>query len=221
MGYYRQLSLGLAVVIVMLLSGCMAPSRSNYQTYRAHLPKSVLVLPPLSQSLDIKAPYRYLSTVSQPLAESGYYVFPVAVVDAVLKENGLPTPGEMHTVSLSKIREVFGADAVLYVTIEEYGHTYRVVSSTTSVKSKAVLIDVQTGATLWEGRATVVQQSGESSGGLLGMVVSAAVSQIVSSVTDHAHSLAAEANDQLLRDETTGLLLGPYHPDYKKDTRGH
>jgi hypothetical protein len=117
----------------MLAAGCASQPR-DYASYRAHLPRSVLVLPPLNQSVEVDAPYRYLSTISRPLAEAGYYVFPVAVVDGVMKENGLPTPGEMHAVSLEKIREVFGADAVLYVTIEDYGQKYLIVLSGTVVK---------------------------------------------------------------------------------------
>src|SRR5689334_21500588 len=110
----------LVCTVLMLATGCAAPARLDYSVYRAHVPKSVLVLPPLNQSVEVNAPYGYLATISRPLAECGYYVFPVAVIDAFLKENGLPTPGEMHAISLQKIHEVFGADAVLYVTIEEY-----------------------------------------------------------------------------------------------------
>ena len=70
--------------------------------------------------------------MSRPLVEAGYYVFPVAVVDAFMKENGLPTAGEMHGVSLAKLREVLGADAVLYAVIENWGQKYRVISSDTA-----------------------------------------------------------------------------------------
>lgn len=71
------------------------------------------VLPPLNQDTDIKDTYDCLSTVTRPLAEMGYYVHPVAVVDQFMKENGLPTAGEMHQVPLDKIRDIIGADAVL------------------------------------------------------------------------------------------------------------
>ena len=220
MGQYRLFIFGLVCVVLMLTGGCATPAKYDYTAYRANLPKSVLVLPPLNQSVDVNAPYSYLSTVSRPLAESGYYAFPVAVVDAFMKENGLPTPGEMHTVSLDKIREVFGADAILYVTIEEYGAKYRVLASTTRVRAKATLVDVVTGTTLWEGTANAVQSSGSSGGNIIGMLISAAASQIISSATDHAHSLSAVANTQMFFNENTGLLLGPYNPDYDKDVRG-
>jgi hypothetical protein len=144
----------------------------------------------------------------------------VAVIDAFMKENGLPTPGEMHAVSLDKIHKVFGADAVLYVTIEEYGQKYQLLSSTTVVKVHAALVDVATGATLWAGRSQAVQSSGNAGGGIIGMLVTAAVSQIVQSATDNAHTLAVQANTQMIFDANSGLLFGPYNPEYKTDIRG-
>jgi hypothetical protein len=75
-----------------------------------------------------------------PVAEAGYYVFPIALVDQTFKENGLPTPGEMHQASLNKLREVFGADAALYITITQYGSVYSVIDSSVIVSANADLI---------------------------------------------------------------------------------
>jgi hypothetical protein len=220
MRLYRFLMLYLAGAVLILTGGCATTTPPDYSAYRAHIPKSVLVLPPLNQSVEVNAPYAYLSTITRPLAECGYYVFPVAVVDALMKENGLPTPAEMHSVSLNKIREVFGADAVLYATIEEYGQKYQVLSSVTIVKARVSLVDVATGTTLWEGTAQAAQSSGDSGGGLIGMLVTAAVSQIVGTALDPAHALAYQANAQMIFNDHSGLLLGPYNPGYATDTRG-
>lgn len=111
------------------------------------------MLPPINQSTDVRGTYSYLSTVTRPLAEMGYYVFPVAEVDELMKENGLPTAGEMRSVSLDKIGEIIGADSVLYVTLKKYGSKYELISSVTTVAADAKLVDVKTGVTLWEGTA--------------------------------------------------------------------
>ncbi len=148
----------IALVAVSVLCGCRTPH--DYSAYLEHMPRSILVLPPLNNSVEPAAPYIYISTVTRPLAERGYYVFPVAVIDLMMKENGLPTPGEMHQVSLAKIDEILGADAVLYVTIEEWGTEYHIISSTTKVRILATLVDVKTGKTLWSGRHAAVHGSG-------------------------------------------------------------
>ena len=135
----RLLRLGLCgLALTVMLTGCVAPY--DYTNFRAHPPRSILVLPPLNESTAVEGTYGYLSTVTMPLAEMGYYVYPVVVVDQFMKENGLPTAGEMHQAPLDKIRDIFGADAVLYVTLKQYGTKYQVINSATIVTVKARLV---------------------------------------------------------------------------------
>ena len=61
-------------------AGC-ATKPYDYTNFRAHPPRSIVVLPPLNETTDIAGTYSYLSTVTMPIAELGYYVYPVAVVD--------------------------------------------------------------------------------------------------------------------------------------------
>lgn len=204
-----------AVAGIALLSGCVAPR--DYTALREHMPRSVLVLPPLNESLDVRATYGVLSTVTRPLAEMGYYVYPVAVIDLFLKENGLPTAGEMHQIPLNKVDEIFGADAVLYMTIEEYGTKYSIIDSSTIVRLKARLVDVKTGDLLWDGRVDVRVSSSGNSNGLIGMLISATVNQVVASSTDQAHGVSAQANTQLFTTRNKGLLYGPLHPGFGMD----
>ena len=183
-------------------------------------PRSILVLPPLSESVAVDATYSWLTTATAPLAETGYYVFPVAMVDAFMKDNGLPSAGEMREVSLAKLGEVFGADAVLYVTIKKWGQQYIVISSNTVVKAEATLVDVATGTQLWKWEIDHVERSG-GTGNLIADIVIAAVEQIVDTLTDQTHYAARRANFLLFRNERTGLPYGPYHPKHETDPRLH
>lgn len=210
-----------ATLLVLGVSGCAAlmPQPRDYSSYRSHMPRSVLVMPPINDSVEVDASYVYLSTITQPLAEAGYYVFPVAVVDNFMKENGLPTPTEMNAVPLDKIGDIFGADAVLYIHIEDWGQKYIIISSTTVVKARAKLVDVRTGTTLWEGTAQASEDSGDGGGSLVGILVAAVVDQVVDSSTGRVHELSGFANTLMIRGHN-GLLLGPYNPEYAADVRG-
>ncbi|HTI97770.1 MAG TPA: GNA1162 family protein [Dongiaceae bacterium] len=200
----------LVPLLGLLLAGC-ATTPYDYTNYRAHPPRSILVLPPLNESTAVDASYSYLSTVSFPLAEAGYYVFPVAEVDHFLKENGMPTPGEMHQIPLDKARDILGADAVLYLTIKQYGTKYVVVSSVTTVTVSGKLVDTRTGLTLWEGTGTAQDNSG-GSGNIIADLISAALTQVINSSVDHAHAVCRLTNVQLFTLKDHGLLDGPYHP---------
>lgn len=207
-----------SAIILAAASACV--HKPDYTLYRARMPRSILVLPPQNSSTAVEAPYIFLSTASRPIAEAGYYVFPVAVIDAFMKENGLPTPDEMHGVSLKKIKEVFGADAVLYFKIEEWGQKYYVLSSQTIVRVGARLVDVESGQTLWTGQAVGVRDSGSGQTNLLGMLIAAAVHQIVFSMVDQTHELSRLANTTMVFNSDNGLLFGPRHPEFATDKRG-
>jgi len=170
------------------------------------------VLPPLNESTAIEGTYSYLSTVTEPIAEIGFYVFPVAVLDHFFKENGMPTAGEMHQAPLHKIREIVGADAVLYITLKQYGTKYQVLNSVTAVVAQGKLVDTQTGTVLWEGTVAAQESSG-GSGNIIADLVTAAVEQIINKTADYAHKVARKANAQF-RVKDHGLLYGPYSPKY-------
>jgi hypothetical protein len=213
---WKRLVAGMFLVIVSALPvGCATtPTSYDYSNFRRLPPRSILVLPPLNDSTAVEATYGYLSTVTRPLAEMGYYVFPVAVMDQFFKENGMPSAGEMHQAPLSKIREVVGADSVLYVTVQEYGTDYMLISSNTVVRARASLVDTRTGTTLWEGVGVALEGSG-GSGDPIVDAIAAVVTQVVNTSTDRAHKVSTLANSNLLTVPNKGLLYGPYHPKYE------
>jgi hypothetical protein len=208
------------ISVLSMLGACTSSvTKQDYTNYRKANPASILVLPPLNNSPDTKATYGFLSTVTMPLAEGGYYVFPVTLVDQTFKENGLQNPAEMHEAPLNKLREIFGADAVLYITIESYGASYKVVSSNSVVTASARLVDSKTGTLLWSGKATASSDENDSNSnlGLAGLLVKAIVKQIVSNAVDQSHDISKITSSRLLSPLPNGLLYGPRSPMYKKD----
>ena len=110
-----------ATAIILSACSATAPQPFDYSAFRESKPRSILVLPPLNESPEVKASAGMLASSTQPLAESGYYVFPVAAVAETFKQNGLDNAHDIHQVSLEKLNRIFGADAVLYIKINQYG----------------------------------------------------------------------------------------------------
>lgn len=208
----HRISFALVITVVgMMNTGC-AVKPYDYTALKASQPRSILVIPPQNNTVEVNAPYIFLSTITAPLAERGYYVFPVAVIDQFLKDNGLPTPAEMNAIPLDKIREHIGPDAVLYVTIDDWGQQYQVLSSVSRVSSQWRLVDAKTGQQLWSGRAFAQQSSGDGGGGLAGMLVAAVVEQVLSAIDDKTPQLSRMANYNTIYSQSRGLLPGPYLP---------
>ena len=205
-------------VLKLLLTGCAKKASYDYTAFKESKPRSILVLPPVNHSPDVNASHSMLSTVTAPLAEDGFYVFPVAVVEETFKQNGITGAEDIRSVSAAKLREIFGADAALYIDITSYGSTYMVVSSETRVTANARLVDLRNGKVLWTGNATASDSENDNNnGGIIGMLVQAAVKQISSTIADKGHDIAGLTSYRLLSaSQTDGLLYGPRSPNYAK-----
>ncbi|WP_038912346.1 DUF799 domain-containing protein [Dickeya dadantii] len=207
---------------VLVLTGCAKPQPYDYTSFKQSKPRTILVLPPLNHSPDVKAGTSFLSQVTYPLAESGYYVLPVAVTDETFKQNGLTTAQDIHAVSVAKLHQIFGADAALYIDITDYGSKYMVINSETRVTASARLVDLRNGKELWKGSATASssEQQSNSNGGIVGLLVQAAVTQIANTITDKGHDIAGITSVRLLTaGGPSSLLYGPRSPMYGKEAK--
>ncbi|MGB4060068.1 MAG: GNA1162 family protein [Burkholderiaceae bacterium] len=210
MNSYTSLLVG--VLGVVLLTGCATKQPPyDYTSFNKAKPATLLVMPPLNNSPDIKATPSMWATATKPLAEAGYYVLPVTLVDETLRQNGVETATDAHAISINKLQDYFGADAAVYIKVSRYGATYAVVTSETVVEADAKIVDLRTGAILWEGTArasSAEQQQSQSS--VAGLLIAALVNQIVSTTTDAAHNYAGVASDRLLAaPRYNGVLPGP------------
>ncbi|RRS08855.1 hypothetical protein EAG18_10050 [Pseudoalteromonas sp. J010] len=214
----RQTTLTLLLLALTLITGCVStPEGHDYSAFRTADPHSIIVLPPINNTPEVIAPYSLMSQIYHPIAESGYYVFPAAVVEQTFKNNGLTVASDTHAVPVTKLHEIFGADAALYITIEEYGTSYVVVSSETVVTASATLVDLKSGTVLWQDKASAssAETRGNNGGGLVGMLVEAALNQVLESVTDRGFDIAAITSSRLLSSDIhNGLLHGPRSPKY-------
>lgn len=204
----------------LLLTGCVTPPSYDYTAFRQSRPASILVLPPVNTSTAVEASHSLLSQVTLPLAESGYYVLPVTLVDETFRQNGLTNPAEITAVPPAKLREIFGADAALYIQISQYGTVYRVLQSESVVTADARLLDLRNGAVLWTGKASAssAENRGNSQGGLIGLLVEAIIYQIVENVSDASHNVAGITSGRLLHaGRPAGILYGPRSPKYQQD----
>ena len=211
----------LMAYLATMLVGCASRQGPalDYTAFKQSRPRSIVILPPINESPDVLATYSMLSQMTRPLAESGYYVFPVALVDETFKQNGLTVPNDIQSVAPAKLREIFGADAALYVTVKKYGATYTILNSVAVVSATAQLVDLRTGTTIWYGAATANNnEGGNSGGGLIGALVAAAVKQIINSTADTSHPVAAKTSLRLLSaGQLNGVLYGPYLQQYGSD----
>lgn len=217
----RILKLAACLAPLVLAVGCAGTKQApyDYTAFKAAKPRSILVLPPVNNSPEVNAGNSVYAQVTYPLAEAGYYVLPVALVNETFKQNGMTTSADIHALPTTKLQEIFGADAGVYITITKYGASYTVVDSVVVVAAEAKLVDLKTGTVLWSGAASASNNEGgnNNTGGLIGALVAAAVKQIINSTTDQSHPVAGVTSARLLSAGlNNGILYGPRSANYQK-----
>jgi hypothetical protein len=206
-------------LLSILFIGCGAQQANfNYTTFKTHHPKSILILPPVNNTSDIKASDTVYSYTTFPLAESGYYVFPIPLVKQTFQQNGFSEASEIQNIPHSKLHEIFHADAVMYINVKSYGSTYNIISSNIVVTLEGKLVDLKTSSVLWSGTASANSSQNSSGGGLVGLLITSLVTQILNSSTDATVKYADLANVRLLHaGKKNGILFGHRSPKFKSD----
>ena len=197
--------------LLLTLNACH--KKPNYSEFERLKPRSILVIPPLNTTASLEASNSYLSTITLPLAERGYYVFPLAVVERMMRDNGVTGPEEMRLVPRDKLREIFGADALLDITIDDWSTSYFLVQASTTVKLTYKLFDLSSGSELWAGTRDATISSSSNSGGnpiisLISIAVSAAAHAASNTDDSTKIELASQINQNLLSNDKYGLLKG-------------
>jgi len=199
------------LVAGLLLTGCATQqAASDLSAFNAAKPRSILVVPAANKSLDVDAPNYLLTTLTVPLAEKGYYVFPVHTAKTVLEQEGFYDGDQVQKQPPESLAKLFGADAVLYVTINRWDAQYAVITTTVTVDFDYRLV-YKDGTELWKANKKMqYSPQQQNSGSPLGNLIAAAVNAAMTRAKPNYMPLAQQANFQVLTGAPTAIPDGPY-----------
>ena len=160
--------------------------------------------------MDVTAPDYFLSTVSIPVAELGYYVFPVNLIKRTLEDDGLSDANLVHAASTTKLCELFGADAALYIVIERWDAQYLLLTTTVTIELTYILKSGVTGDVLWEDTQTKTYSPQTQSGHPIVMLASMLINAAVAKAAPNYMPLAHQANAIAFQYPGAGFPYGPY-----------
>lgn len=175
--------------------------------YAKH-PKSILILPAINTTSAADAADHFRYTITKPLAEQGYYVFPVHLVDSFLKSENLPDAELVRNIPIKKLKEIFQPDAILYVDILNWDTDYSILKSSVEVGLSFSLIDASSEEEIWQGNIFSNSSSGVFRNDILLTLISAGLNSGVD-YTD----LSTKANNVAVNN----FPYGVYQSDYQKD----
>jgi len=213
----KYICLILTSLVMPLFLACMPKTTTKLAEFPLmyeEMPASILILPPINESTAAEAKEYYSTTIQEPLAFAGYYTFPYPITSEILKMEGIYDTEILINSSLSKFKEYFGADAVLFTTIKKWDLSYIVLTSTLTVSIDCKLKSTTSDRVLWKYTGTVVidLSGGDTGGGLAGLVIKAVVTAVHSAIVDYV-PYARQANYLAL----SSMPYGKYHTGHNKD----
>jgi hypothetical protein len=205
---------GFVTMTCVLLVGC-----ASFQTKREAYPLmyssdskplSIVVVPAINKTTAADAADLVNVTLTQPIADNGYYVLPIAVVSEIFKNEGIVAGEQLMSAPMSVFKNNFGADAVLFLTINQWDKNYAIVAGNVAVGMSYVLMSTKDREILWSYDTSVtISTSGQSSGFLLADIISTAVQ---TAATDYV-PIARQVNSAAV----AVMPFGYYHPETGND----
>lgn len=192
---FRRLSMILGLCSAMLLAGCASGPR-QFAFDEPEL-RSILVVPVINETNSVEADTLMHATATTPLANMGYYAFPVDTVKFVLESESLYEPERVRELDPVKLAEMFHADSVLFIKVTYWDAQYIVLNTKTKVTAEYELFKAD-GTSLWKDTVTFVKDSSSQNASLIGLMVDAAVAAINRAAPDF-RPLAKSANVYALR----------------------
>ena len=196
------------VVAGYLISSCSGlPIQTKAEAYPAmyddRKPLSVLVIPAINNSTAAEATDFFNVTITEPLSNVGYYTMPVEIVKDIFQKEGIVDSTMIKGLPTSIFKKNFGADAVLFVTINKWDKQYVVIAGNVSVSMDYVMLSTETSEVIWSYSATQsIDTTAESSGFIMLDILSTA---ITTATTDYV-PIAKQVNYQAF----TALPHGGY-----------
>jgi hypothetical protein len=199
----------LIFVTSLLLCSCATQQftrASLYPKMYEEKPTSILIMPPINNTNHAEAKDYFYSSLSMPLTEKGYYVVSPFLASDLLKQESAYDSEMFINGSLAPFRNVFGADAVLFTTINRWekqsGLSYIKVGIEYTLKS------TKTGEVLFNRNGELEVNFSSGSNSLLGMVV-----DMISTAAADKIIAARRCNLYVLQDLPEGL----YGKEFDKD----
>ena len=207
----KRITILVTTLVAALLTGCAGNVvKKDLSAFEAAKPRSILVVPAANKSVDVDAPAYLLTTLTVPLAEKGFYVFPVHTAKTVLEQEGFYEGEQIHQQQPAHLAQMFGADAVLYVTINQWDAKYMLISTTVTVDFDYRLVS-KDGTELWRANKRMqYSPQNQNTGHPLANLVAAAITAAIERAKPNYMPLAQMANNDVFILGPTAIPNGPY-----------
>ena len=207
----KTIILALCALVLASCGPANVLTRSSlYPKMYEEKPVVLLVLPPINNSSNVEAKEYLYTSISDPLAEAGYYVISPFLAMDILRSESAYDAELFVEAPLGNFARFFGADAVVFSEINTW--TKRGFGIDTEIRY--FIRSTSSGEILFDRTCDLYLDlsSTSSSNTLLGAVIDLAVSTLKTITTEHI-TAARSANEFIFQD----IPSGKYRDNYLQD----
>lgn len=188
------------------------PKSTAYKGIYDEKPLSVLLMAPINRSTNVEAKEYFHSTLNVPIVNAGYYVVPPFLSMEILKRESAYDSELFIDEPLTKFREVFGADVVVFTIIHRWDKS--AIAAEVYVEVEYIMKSTKTNEVIYTRKGYVTYDASIDSGegGILGILVDLAASAVNTAAIKYV-DVARACNVYTFRD----LPAGKYSPTYDTD----
>lgn len=203
------------IAAAVLLASCGPTTKitrsSQYPGMYREKPLTLLVMPPINKTTNVEAKDLLYTSILHPLAEAGYYVIPPRLVLDILKQESAYDSELFIDKPLTKFKDFFGADAVIFCEITRW------VKSNFSIQTdlRYIVKMAASGEIVFDRSCKLYLDLNSTStfgGSSIFQLTALITSAIETAATDHIKA-ARSTNYYIFKD----LPRGKYDPDYGLD----
>lgn len=209
----------LTLFISSLLVSCSTSTKvptlksETYKSVYKEKPKTILVLLPINKTNNVEAKEFFYTTLCSELCDRGYYVLPPFMGQEILRRESANDSEQLVGFNLKLFGEVFGADAVLFTTINTWQKD--AVFNKIKIGVDYTLKSTRTNEVLMERSGDIIYDATikTNNSSLAGILIQAVASKINTAATSHV-SIARKCNYYTFSDIPSGF----YHQSYLADS---
>jgi hypothetical protein len=176
----------LPVILGIIVAGCA--SKVPYtvkKDYEKSTARVIAVLPVDNRSQDIKASHLLRSKVLEVLYFKGYTKLSLEVIDSKLAHlYSADNKGRAGLIAPAVVKELVGADAVMYCTLTESNRTVRLFYAPVTMAAQCELRSTQTGEVFWNAQYRSTSRSFDFTSKRLEMKSSEAFETVIEEVVN-------------------------------------
>jgi hypothetical protein len=206
----------LTVVVLIAASSCTPTQKLTkkeaYPNMYEEKPITIIVMPPINRSTHAEAKEWFLTTLAQPFANKGFYVFPTFLTTEILKNESAYDSESFLQAPLNKFYESFGADAILFTSINEWDKSS--IGSKITVDLEYILKSAKTNEVLWTKKGRMIYDTSVDTGigGIWGIAADVVAGAIKTAATSYV-PIAQSINVYVVND----IPVGKYHDQFMLD----